>query len=76
MDSFLETFERENKIVWDRVDALELEQKRLNERIKQLENALKEILSLGSWGANDLARTVAREALEATNDPLDEEKKR
>jgi hypothetical protein len=45
-------------------------------RIETLENALKEILSLGSWGANDLARTVAREALEATNDPLDEEKKR
>jgi hypothetical protein len=33
-------------------------------RIETLENALKEILSLGSWGANDLARTVAREALE------------
>ena len=32
-------------------------------RIETLENALKEILSLGSWGANDLARTVAREAL-------------
>jgi len=32
-------------------------------RINELEDALKEILSLGSWGANDLARTVAREAL-------------
>ena len=34
------------------------------DRIEKLEEALKEILSLGSWGANDLARTVAREALE------------
>jgi len=34
------------------------------DRIEKLEDALKEILSLGSWGANDLARTVAREALE------------
>ena len=35
-------------------------------RITQLENALKEILSLGDWGANILARTVAMEALETT----------
>jgi hypothetical protein len=33
-------------------------------RIAQLENALKELLSLGEWGLNDLARTIAREALE------------
>jgi hypothetical protein len=33
-------------------------------RITQLEDALKELLSLGEWGLNDLARTVAREALE------------
>jgi hypothetical protein len=33
-------------------------------RIKKLEDALREILSLGTWGANDLARMVAREALE------------
>jgi len=34
------------------------------DRISQLEDALKELLSLGEWGLNDLARTVAREALE------------
>jgi len=34
------------------------------DRIAQLEDALKELLSLGEWGLNDLARTVAREALE------------
>ena len=33
-------------------------------RIEQLENGFHEILSLGLWGANELARTVAREALE------------
>ena len=38
----------------------------LKNRITQLENALKEILSLGDWGANMLARTVAMEALETT----------
>jgi hypothetical protein len=34
------------------------------DRIKKLEVALREILSLGSWGANPLARTIALEALE------------
>ena len=34
------------------------------ERIRKLEEALNELLSLGEWGLNDLARTVAREALE------------
>jgi hypothetical protein len=37
------------------------------DRIEQLEAALKELLSLGSWGTNDLARTIILEALE-TND--------
>jgi hypothetical protein len=37
-------------------------------RIETLENGLHEILSLGLWGANELARTVAREALEKKND--------
>jgi len=36
-------------------------------RIEQLENALKEILSLGDWGANILARTIILEALETTD---------
>jgi hypothetical protein len=34
------------------------------DRIEKLEGALQELLSLGEWGLNDLARTVAREALE------------
>jgi hypothetical protein len=34
------------------------------DRIEKLEAALQELLSLGEWGLNDLARTVAREALE------------
>jgi hypothetical protein len=34
------------------------------DRIEKLEAALREILSLGSWGANPLARTIALEALE------------
>jgi len=38
------------------------------ERIEQLENGFHEILSLGLWGANELARTVAREALEKKDD--------
>jgi hypothetical protein len=33
------------------------------DRVRELEAALHELLSLGSWGMNDLARTVAREAL-------------
>ena len=37
-------------------------------RIETLENGLHEILSLGLWGANELARTVAREALEGKDD--------
>jgi len=36
-------------------------------RIEKLKGALKELLSLGSWGTNDLARTIILEALE-TND--------
>jgi hypothetical protein len=39
-------------------------------RIEELENALKEILSLGDWGANILARTVAMEALGTTYEQL------
>jgi hypothetical protein len=38
------------------------------ERIEQLENGFHEILSLGAWGASELARTVAREALEKKDD--------
>jgi hypothetical protein len=36
-------------------------------RIEKLEAALREILSLGDWGANILARTIILEALETTD---------
>jgi benzoyl-CoA reductase/2-hydroxyglutaryl-CoA dehydratase subunit BcrC/BadD/HgdB len=42
------------------------------DRIEELENALKEILSLGEWGANPLARTIAMEALGTTYEQLKE----
>jgi hypothetical protein len=35
------------------------------DRIERLEAALREVLSLGDWGTNILARTVILEALEA-----------
>lgn len=38
-------------------------------RIEKLEAALREVLSLGEWGANPLARTVILEALETTCEP-------
>ena len=44
MDSFLEAYERENKIVWGRVDELEAEEKRLKARIEALEAALRAIV--------------------------------
>jgi len=40
------------------------------DRIEKLEAALREILSLGDWGANPLARTVAMEALGTTYEQL------
>jgi hypothetical protein len=42
------------------------------DRIEKLEAALQEVLSLGQWGANALARTIILEALETTYDPLKE----
>jgi len=36
----------------------------LERHIEKPETALREILSLGDWGANPLARTIALEALE------------
>ena len=38
--------------------------KRAADRIEKLEAALRELLSLGEWGLNDLARTIAQEALQ------------
>lgn len=37
---------------------------RLKNRVMVLEAALREVLSLGSWGTNDLARTIILEALD------------
>jgi len=42
------------------------------ERIEKLEAALREVLSLGDWGANILARTIILEALETTDCSLGE----
>ena len=43
MDSYLEAFERENKIVWERVDELEKELHSCFHRIEELQTALREI---------------------------------
>ena len=37
------------------------------DRIEKLETALREVFSLGDWGANILARTIILEALETTD---------
>jgi len=37
---------------------------KLERHIEKLETALREVLSLGDWGANILARTIILEALE------------
>jgi hypothetical protein len=42
------------------------------DRIEKLEAALREVLSLGDWGANMLARTVILEALETKYEQLKE----
>jgi len=41
------------------------ELKAATDRIEELQAALREVLSLGDWGTNILARTVILEALEA-----------
>jgi DNA anti-recombination protein RmuC len=41
-------------------------------RIEELQAALREVLSLGDWGANILARTVILEALETKYEQLKE----
>ena len=43
MDRYLEAFERENKIVWERVDELEKELHNCFHRIEELQTALREI---------------------------------
>ena len=42
----------------------------LERHIEKLETALREVLSLGDWGANILARTIILEALETTDGSL------
>jgi hypothetical protein len=42
------------------------------DRIEKLEAALREVISLGEWGVNPLARTVILEALETTCEQLEE----
>jgi hypothetical protein len=39
-------------------------------RIEKLEAVLREVLSLGDWGVNILARTIILEALETTDGSL------
>ena len=41
-------------------------------RIERLETALREVLSLGTWGANILARCIMFEALETKCEQLKE----
>jgi CRISPR/Cas system-associated exonuclease Cas4 (RecB family) len=43
-------------------------------RIEKLEAALREVLSLGDWGVNILARTIILEVLETTDGSLGEKK--
>jgi hypothetical protein len=69
MDSFLGAYERENKIVWGRVDELEAEEKRLKARIAKLETALRVALPVLKATAPDgLAVIVVRQALEEKDD--------
>ena len=63
MDRYLEAFERENKIVWERVDELEKELHSCFHRIEELQTALREIAALGYWDG-DSAMSIARKALE------------
>jgi len=46
------------------IDSFDKDFLRQGDRIEKLEAALREVLSLGDWGANILARTVILEALE------------
>jgi len=71
MDSFLGAYERENKIVWGRVDELEAEEKRLKARIEHLETALQEIAWIATPDheeARQKATEIARKALEGKNE--------
>lgn len=60
----IEELERANSDLANEFTAATSHLRQGADRIEKLENAIKELLSLGEWGLNDLARTVAREALE------------
>ena len=68
MDSYLEAFERENKIVWERVDELEKELHSCFHRIEELQTALREIAEANSVQAGpdkDMYRRWRRVATNA-----------
>jgi hypothetical protein len=54
------------------ITQLELKLVGLSIKNTQLRAALEEVLSLGNWGANILARTIILEALETTDCSLGE----
>ena len=67
MDSYLEAFERENKIVWERVDELEKELHSCFHRIEELQTALREIAYTEPEDKYWPGR-IARKALEGKDD--------
>jgi hypothetical protein len=64
LEALIEKLRDDNSLL---IDSFDKDFLRQDSRIEKLEAALKELLSLGSWGTNDLARTIILEALE-TND--------
>ena len=67
MDRYLEAFERENKIVWERVDELEKELHSCFHRIEELQTALREIAYTEPEDKYWPGR-IARKALEGKDD--------
>ena len=67
MDRYLEAFERENKIVWERVDELEKELHSCFHRIEKLQTALREIAYTEPEDKYWPGR-IARKALEGKDD--------
>ena len=67
MDRYLEAFERENKIVWERVDELEKELHNCFHRIEELQTALREIAYTEPEDKYWPGR-IARKALEGKDD--------
>jgi len=48
----------------NRIETLLFELRDARDRIEELEDVLKELLSLGGWGLNDLAKTIVQDALQ------------